>query len=77
MGRPVDVPMAGNARESVKNACVNSQTNYGVSGAEENFGVNNARNIAEADRYDRKGYAMDGLNIVTGRSKRAKFTGTR
>lgn len=75
--RLVDVPMAGTARESVKNARIDSSVTDGVTGDERNFGVNQSRNISEAERFDRGGYSTKGLNISTGRSKSTRFTGAK
>ncbi len=73
--RLADVPMARNARDSVRNSRIDSTMTYGVTGDPDNFGTNEADCIAEAERYDRGGYGMKGLNIGTGRSSKTKYTG--
>src|ERR1700730_3513933 len=76
---PIDVPMAGNARESLRNAVHDSSTpeRYGIRGKEGNFGISEPDCVGEAERYDRDGYDCDGLRIVTGRSAATKFTGRK
>ena len=77
--RPIDLPMAGTPRESVRDARITSDTpgKWGIRGRDENFNINRPEDIAAAKKLDSEGYQTKGLNIVTGRSKRTKFTGAR
>jgi hypothetical protein len=72
--RPVTVPMAGTAGDSVKNASINSGMTYGVSGDARNFGTNQPRNLAEAEALLNAGQAA-GVRVVSGRDGNSKFTG--
>lgn len=76
---PIDVPMAGNARESLRHAVHDSNTpeRYGLRGKAANLGVNELDCIAEAERYDTGSYESLGVSVSTGRSKATKFTGAR
>lgn len=76
---PIDVPMAGNARESLRNAVHDSNTpeRYGIRGRAENLGINELDCIDEGTYYDETGYDCPGLTIRTGRTKNTKFTGAR
>lgn len=72
--RLVDVPMAGNARESVRNARINSGVTDGVKGNSECYGVNEGANIKAAERLEQG----DGTgNVVTGRHKGTRYTGEK
>jgi hypothetical protein len=73
----IDLPMVGNARESVKAIPIDSSMTAGVKGSPRNFGTNEAYCVDEAEKYDRDGYDTAGLNIRTGRSKSTRFTGRK
>jgi hypothetical protein len=72
--RPVTVPMAGTAAESVKSARITSSVTYGVDGDPRNFGVCEQRNIDAAEALANAGLA-DGVRVVTGRDRHSRFTG--
>jgi hypothetical protein len=72
--RPVTVPMAQTASDSVKNTRINSSVTYGVSGDPRRFGVNEPANIVEAEALVSAGLA-EGVLVVTGRDRHSKFSG--
>jgi hypothetical protein len=75
--RPITVPMAGTAGDSVKNAPINSGMTYGVSGDARNFGTNQPRNIDAAAALEQDDFARLGVRVVTGRDRDSKFSGER
>lgn len=76
--REVDYPMIGTAHQSVKAIPVNPGNTYGGIAIDgDNDQVKGAAQIAAANRYDREGYEMDGLNIKAGRSRSTRFTGRK
>jgi hypothetical protein len=73
--RLVRMPMAANSRQHVeRNVRIDSNTTFGVAGDPPRFGVNEQRNIDQAEALINTDTA-GGMRVVTGRNRDTKFSG--